>query len=442
MQFGENQSLAAGGVLGQPEPTPPEVFAPNPRRRIDGQGGAALTNDLAKCEADRMALAHLDDSDRVRQIGERANRANVSFYPVDPRGLVVFDSPIGPAPPPSLQEDARNLSTKLNSLRMLADTTDGLAVVNTNLIDRAIDRIVTDLSSYYLFGYYSTNGKLDGKYRTISVRVTRPRVEVRARRGYRALTAAEVSRGSATGAAVERTDAPKGLVGVAVDQRAPFRLRASSWVAPTSGDASAARLWIVGELDARTRRELAWTSGAHAEITIVGPDGVTIASNSLDLPASEATFTIRVPERGNVKPGDYGVRIRLRPQADTSLPISDAARVQVADKPAAIGEAVLWRRGPSTGTRYVTTADPRFLRTERLRLEFPTRTTMPVTARLIDRSGNAMAIPVQVSERADAGSDFHWIVADLTLAPLAAGDYAIEVTGDGTTRLTEFRIVP
>lgn len=443
MQFGENQSLAAGGVLGQPEPTPPEVFAPNPRRRVDGQGGRQLTSDLAKCEADRIALAHMDDSDRVRQIGERANRANVSFYPVDPRGLVVFDSPIGPNPPPSLQEDARNLSTKLNSLRILADTTDGLAVVNTNLIDQGIARIVTDLSSYYLFGYYSTNSKLDGKYRTISVRVTRPRVDVRARRGYRALTAAEVARGSTGNAASSaRADAPRGLAGVAVDQRASFRLRASSWVAATSGDATVARLWLVGELDLRTRRELAWTSGAHADVTVVGPDGATVVSSSLDIPAADGAFTLRVPETGNVKPGDYGVRVRLRPQADSSLPISDTARVQVADKPSAIGEAVLWRRGPSTGTRYVTTADPRFLRTERLRLELPTRTTMPVTARLIDRSGKTMAIPVQISERADAGSDFHWIVADLTLAPLAAGDYAIDVTADGTTQLTEFRVVP
>ncbi len=441
MQFGENQKLAAGGTLGQPGPTPPQVFAPNPRRRTDGAG--QIEGELAKCEADRIALAHLDDTDRVRQIGQRANRSNVSFYPVDPRGLVVFDSPIGPDPPPSLQQDASNLGTKLNSLRLLADTTDGVAIVNTNMIDKAIDRIVSDLSSYYLLGYYSTNAKLDGKYRTIAVRVNRPGVEVRARRGYRALTAGEASpRNTSTASAPAKTDASTALSGVVINQRAPFRLRASSWVAPTSGDASAARLWVVGELDSRTRKELAWTSGAHADITILGLDGATVATKSLDVPASDASFTVRVPETGNVKPGEYSVRVRLRPQSDPSLPLSDTARVEIADKPLSMGEAVMWRRGPSTGIRYVMTADPRFMRTERLRLEFPTRTTMPATAKLIDRTGRAMAIPVQISERADAGSDFHWVVAEATLAPLAAGDYAIEVTADGATRLTEFRVVP
>ena len=34
-------------------------------------------------------------------------------------------------------------------------------------------------------GYYTTNAKLDGRYRTIKVRSTRPGVEVRARQGYR-----------------------------------------------------------------------------------------------------------------------------------------------------------------------------------------------------------------------------------------------------------------
>ena len=49
-------------------------------------------------------------------------------------------------------------------------------------------RIAADLSSYYLVGYYSTNAKLDGRFRSITVRVKRPGVSVRARRGYRALT--------------------------------------------------------------------------------------------------------------------------------------------------------------------------------------------------------------------------------------------------------------
>jgi hypothetical protein len=69
------------------------------------------------------------------------------------------------------------------SLRMLADATDGLAIVGSNDIAGGLKRVVADLTSYYLLGYYS-NAKLDGKFHSITVRVKRPGVQVRARRGY------------------------------------------------------------------------------------------------------------------------------------------------------------------------------------------------------------------------------------------------------------------
>ena len=47
--------------------------------------------------------------------------------------------------------------------------------MGTNNIGGSLKRIVDDLSSYYLLGYYSTNTKLDGKFRSISVRV-KPRL--------------------------------------------------------------------------------------------------------------------------------------------------------------------------------------------------------------------------------------------------------------------------
>ena len=138
-----------------------------------------------------MNLARVDNADEFRRILDEANRANTSFYPVDPRGLAVFDEqimpPIGdsvtqPAPmvPPSV--DANLLRTRLESLRTLAEATDGIAVVNSNDLAGGLKRVVDDLSSYYLIGYYSS-GKLDGKFHPISVRVKRPGVRVRARRG-------------------------------------------------------------------------------------------------------------------------------------------------------------------------------------------------------------------------------------------------------------------
>src|SRR5207247_1266411 len=75
--------------------------------------------------------------------------------------------------------------------RTLADATDGLAIVDTNLLDAGLRRIVADLTSYYLLGYYSS-AKLDGKFHTITVRVKRPGVQVRARRGYLAANEADL----------------------------------------------------------------------------------------------------------------------------------------------------------------------------------------------------------------------------------------------------------
>jgi hypothetical protein len=143
-----------------------------------------------------MRLAQIDDDQEFRQILGEANRANASFYSIDPRGLVVFDTPIMPVNGPSLgtpapmvplRVDAQRLQSRLTSLRTLAEGTDGLAILGSNDLAAGLKRVVSDLTSYYLLGYYST-GKLDGKFHAITVRVRRPGVQVRARRGYQALT--------------------------------------------------------------------------------------------------------------------------------------------------------------------------------------------------------------------------------------------------------------
>ena len=40
---------------------------------------------------------------------------------------------------------------------MLADETGGIAVVNQNDFDKALKRIDTETSDYYVLGYYSNN---------------------------------------------------------------------------------------------------------------------------------------------------------------------------------------------------------------------------------------------------------------------------------------------
>jgi hypothetical protein len=153
--------------------------------------------DQTECDKDRFDLANLDDELYLRNLFGEANRANVSFYTIDPRGLVVFDSPIGPDPPPTITQDYANLKTRHDSLATLAINTDGIALENSNDLHKQLRKIADDLTSYYLLGYYSTNAKPDGRFRTIKVRSKRPGVEIRARHGYRAASAAEVDAATA-----------------------------------------------------------------------------------------------------------------------------------------------------------------------------------------------------------------------------------------------------
>ena len=60
---------------------------------------------------------------------------------------------------------------------------------------------------------------------------------------------------------------------------------------------------------------------------------------------------------------------------------------------------------------------------------------------MLDRNGNPLNVPVQVTEREDPGG-FRWIVVDASLAPFAPGDYAIEVTLGTAKQVTGFRVVP
>ncbi len=424
-------------------PAPPPIGRPPVTPPSERSGAGVLDqSSLIECEADRNALANVDHDARLREITDDANRGNVTFYPVHARGLVVFDAPIGPEKPPPLEVDSANLRTRIDSMRALAVDTDGEALVNTNNLEGGLKRIADDLSSYYLLGYYSTNTKLDGRFRSITVRVKRPGIRVRARRGYRGRTAEELV-GTASSVADPGRDAVVSALNrvAGINARSAFRIRPSSW-ARADGAAVAGAVWIVGELDYRTRKELAWTAGAEAEIVVVGVDGTQLLNRTIAVPAAAASFGIQIPETGALAPGDYAVSVRLRPESGSDLVLTDTIRVSVPDRAVPLGEAVMWRRGPSTGPQYMRTADPRFQRNERLRLESATAAEGPATARVLDRSGKPIQIPVQVTSRTDAASGLRWLVADATLAPLAAGDYAVEVKLGDATQVTGFRIIP
>lgn len=408
----------------------------NPRTRDDS---GASSSQMAECESDRSTLAMLDDSVRMRRLVDDANRATVTMYPV-------FASGVAPAQSSS-DDHKRNereglrpasAAERAATLRELADNTDGFAVTDEKGLDPAIARITADLRSYYLLSYTSSNTKLDGRFRAIAVRVNRPGVRVRARRGYRGVTAEEL------GESVIATNQPRNA-GIpsssGLNARTSLRVRTSTWHAPS---ATGATVWIVGELDYRVRKELTWSAGATGDVVVLGADGREIASQPVDIRPTDGRFSIRLPAMGeDVSPGEYAVRVRLHPDADPGTTVTETARVQVPRDTSPLGEPVIWRRGPSTGPQFMVTADPRFERTERIRIEVPTSTSagMP-TAHLLDRTGKMLPIPVQVSSRQDPDTGVRWVVADLTLAPLGMGDYGIEVRLGSARQVATFSLVP
>ena len=142
---------------------------------LDPQTGGSQT--IEACDRQRTMLAYIDHEVEFRELLQLANRANVSFYPIDARGLVVFDTPIEWGVP--VDVDAAWLRDRYNDLRDMASQTDGATVLDTNDISGAMQKVFRDVGSYYLMSYYSTNQKLDGRFRRIRVEVKRPDVDVR-----------------------------------------------------------------------------------------------------------------------------------------------------------------------------------------------------------------------------------------------------------------------
>ena len=87
-------------------------------------------------------------------------------------------------------EDLLNLNPE-SGLGRLANETGGFLIHDTNDAGSAFRRIEEDMRFHYLLAYSPSNESYDGKFRTISVKVSRPGVQVQTRQGYFAVRAVE-----------------------------------------------------------------------------------------------------------------------------------------------------------------------------------------------------------------------------------------------------------
>ena len=117
----------------------------------------------------------------LSELTRAANRANASFYTIDPRGLVGG---------PDLDENIDMVEwqdyvrSSQDSLRVLAEQTGGIAVVNQNDFDKALKRIDNETSDYYVVGYYSSNPDPTKRRRRIEIKLKRENLNLRYRTEY------------------------------------------------------------------------------------------------------------------------------------------------------------------------------------------------------------------------------------------------------------------
>jgi len=121
----------------------------------------------------------LDNQAQLRSTVNAAIRANVSFYPIDARGLVA-QAPLGDATKgspggqgmysgSSARAVTSNFQNQQETLYTLAADTGGKALLDNNDLSMGIVQAQKDMTSYYIIGYYSGNAALDGHFRRVKI---------------------------------------------------------------------------------------------------------------------------------------------------------------------------------------------------------------------------------------------------------------------------------
>ena len=123
----------------------------------------------------------IDNQAQLKATVNAAVRSNVSFYPVDARGLVAeaaggdatVASPNGTGILSSTAQGNRrtNFNDSQETLSTLASDTGGKALLDSNDLTLGIRQAQDDIRSYYIIGYYSTNMATDGKYRRVQIKL-------------------------------------------------------------------------------------------------------------------------------------------------------------------------------------------------------------------------------------------------------------------------------
>jgi VWFA-related protein len=117
----------------------------------------------------------------LAELIRHANRSNVAFYTIDPRGLSAgpdIDEQV------SMKEHREHMVVSVNSLRAIAENTGGQCICETNDFKGGLARINDETSDYYMLGYSSTNRDPTDRVRLIRIEMQKPGITAKYRTEY------------------------------------------------------------------------------------------------------------------------------------------------------------------------------------------------------------------------------------------------------------------
>ncbi len=434
---------------------PPQLQSGNAQSGLRGLGTTAMTGDasvdpVGAMNQDRARFfGDMDIRMLMRDVTTEANRNNVSMYMLDPRGLAGFEFDINEGV--GMTADYSSLRTTQDSLRVMADETDGRAIVNRNDLGGGLQQMMRDASAYYLLGYSSSAAPTDGRFHQIRVRVKRPGIEVRARRGYWALRADEAAAVMAPLKAAPPPDINAALSDIDRVARARTVRTWLGYAPDSSGKTRVFFSWepVVGGPGAPAAGE------AVSQVTVMAANESEGPVFRGKLPAAAAAGGTggTTPGGGQtsflIAPGAAQIKVSAEGTGGGVLQ-SDVIDLAVPDfttEPQMVGTPALFRARTArdlqalmTAATAQPTATRQFSRTEKLLLRVHVTGAQPAI-RLMSRTGDGMS--ALVVRPAPPGSPFTH-EAEIPLASLPAGDFLIEVkageAADAPRRLTGVKV--
>jgi len=210
----------------------------------------------------------------------------------------------------------------------------------------------------------------------------------------------------------------------------------------SQGEAPSAAFWLVAELDGAIARKTIVPEDIVLSATVTDAAGHSIANAAGTVSADEPTCMLRFPPLA-LASGDYTIALAAK---SSGRAVTDEVHLRVPPaEDARVGSLLVLRSGPFSTPGFEPTADPRFRKAERLRADaMLAQTPDAVAARLLDRFGRPLRVPATARLRVEQGACV--ASAEVALAPLAPGDYLVELSARFGARedrsLVAIRIVP